>query len=890
MKRLYAVSVAFCVALSVVAQKPTLSFDTVNNLPSIRNVQISDDGRYFAYVIDDPVFHTQTLKVRSTDQGWEKEIGDVKGEASFANESHLLITTRGQDTLCLQELGNDRQELIPQVQSFSASKSGAADWLLYRLDNADKQVVVRNLASGKQQSFSGVSGYEFAHGDRAVVLQEQNPDSTSSLRWVDLVTGTNTQIWQGKSHGRLKFSLQGNAVAFFGSTDVRGRNGLWYYKAGDDKAVILLAENNSDDSTQGLNFGYLTGFNDKGDKLSFTFQATIKRQTEGGNLANVDIYSYKDPKLQSQQLKELKGRPLECTYFFNIQSHKFVVIERKNEHLMSPITELQRQDFVLIRKDGGGATYDEWNWNPDALSSVYLVSTADGTRKCLSNDLSEGASYSYRLSPRNKYVVYYDANLRNYCSYTITTGVTRNITNGTDEDWINQGEEDTPDSIHRVNPDYHWAVDDQSVFIQSKDDVLEADPSGKLPAVRLTGKFGQARNVQFRFADLYFKYEKTIEKDAPLLLKVISQVTRDEGYGQVLAGRENKLNMLKLMPCHFEMLQKARDAEIYCVQMESAEQSPNQFITTDFKTFIPLTDNHPESAYNGVTSQLFSFKTSDGKSTQGILFRPENFDPKKRYPVIFEYYEREIVGLHEFPDPHYTDGGSLDIATYVSNGYLVFTPDIHYSVGYPGPSACNSIVGAAHFLMLFPWVDKAHMALMGHSFGGFETNYVITHSHLFAAAVSMSGMTDFVSVYGSIIGDGSSRQRQYELYRDRIGATLWQRTDLYLENSPVLRANQITTPVLMMANKKDADVPYEQGFELFTALRRLGKKAWMLQYDNGGHEVFNLTDQKDLTIRIAQFINYYLKGEPPPKWMVEGISATEKGLESGYELMPGREP
>jgi dipeptidyl aminopeptidase/acylaminoacyl peptidase len=192
--------------------------------------------------------------------------------------------------------------------------------------------------------------------------------------------------------------------------------------------------------------------------------------------------------------------------------------------------------------------------------------------------------------------------------------------------------------------------------------------------------------------------------------------------------------------------------------------------------------------------------------------------------------------------------------------------------------------------MQFPWVDKEHMGLMGHSFGGFETDYVIVHSHLFAAAVSMSGMTDFVSAYGSIIGNGTSRQRQYELYRDRIGATLWQRLDLYLENSPILKANEVTTPVLLMANKKDEDVPYEQGVEFFTALRRLGKKALMLQYDNGDHQVRNLADQKDLSLRIWQFFGYYLKGEPPPKWMVVGIPATKKGIDNGYELMEGREP
>src|SRR5262249_51460649 len=155
----------------------------------------------------------------------------------------------------------------------------------------------------------------------------------------------------------------------------------------------------------------------------------------------------------------------------------------------------------------------------------------------------------------------------------------------------------------------------------------------------------------------------------------------------------------------------------------------------------------------------------------------------------------------------------------------------------------------------FSWADTAHMGLRGHSFGGFQTDYIITHSHRFKVAVSSSGMTDFVSAYGSVIGDGSSRQRQYEVSRDRIGASLWQRPDLYLENSPVLRADQITTPVLLMANKPDDDVPYEQGFELFTALRRLQKPAWLLQYDHGSHFATRPVDQRDFAIREQQFFD-----------------------------------
>ena len=205
-------------------------------------------------------------------------------------------------------------------------------------------------------------------------------------------------------------------------------------------------------------------------------------------------------------------------------------------------------------------------------------------------------------------------------------------------------------------------------------------------------------------------------------------------------------------------------------------------------------------------------------------------------------------------------------------------------MGYPGKSALNAIVSAVESLATEPWVDRRHIGLQGHSFGGFEVNYIITHTDIFAAAMSSSGMTDFISAYGSVIGDGSSRQRQYELYRDRIGATLWERPDLYIENSPVLMANNVTTPLLMMANKGDGDVPWTQGLEFFTALRRLGRRAWLLQYDGSDHMCVGFEACLDRLQRMQQFYDYFLKGALPPRWMTAGIPAVAKGVDTGLEL------
>jgi dienelactone hydrolase len=874
---------------SSVGQKPLIDTSLCGKWPPRVGIgYLSNNGEYVYYesytIID------RRVTIKGIHNGWKKEIKDISSIVSFAADNHLFISMLLQDSLCLQTLGKDQQEVIPHVCSYKVSQSGNAEWLIYQLNTMNKEFVIRNLLTGKQRSFFHITGYQFSAGDQAVILQQEIDDTTLSLGWLELDNTAFINIWQGKYPDCFKFTSDGKGMAFIGSSDVPGKNALWYYRTGDKMAQMLIAENSSNGPTQGMTIVNLIAFNSNCNKLFINLQPIMARKIPDPNLANVDVYSYKDPKLQSQQLKDIEKKPSGYTYVFDLYGGKLFALEKENEHLIDRIEDQHKQNFVLIRTDNGGDVADEWNWNPAAQTSIYLLSIVDGTRKCLCKGKPFLISRSYQLSPDGKYIVFYSERLHNYCSYNIASGVTSNITKGAEADWVCELEEDMPDSSYCVQPRYHWAVNDEAVFIYGKDDIYQADPSGKLSVIRLTANYGRSHHAEFRFAELFWSEANGIELHEPLLLKVVNQDTRDEGYCKVMPGRENKPVLLKMMPYHLDLLQKARDAEVYTVQMESAECSPNQFLTMDFKKFSPLTHDHPEKAYNWITSELVHFKTLDGRITQGVLFKPENFDAKKKYPVIYEYYERNIAGLHNFYYPGYTDGGRLDIASYVSNGFLVFTPDIYYEVGYPGRSAYNAIVAGAQYLSQFAWVDKSRMGLMGHSFGGFETDYVVTHSHLFAAAVSMSGMTDFISAYGSIVGDGTSRQRQYELYRDRIGATLWQRPDLYIENSPVLRTDKITTPVLLMANKKDDDVPFEQGFEFFTALRRLGKKAWMLQYDNGGHQVFDQACCKDLSIRIAQFFNYYLKGEAAPKWMTEGITASLKGIDNGYQLMPGEEP
>ena len=230
---------------------------------------------------------------------------------------------------------------------------------------------------------------------------------------------------------------------------------------------------------------------------------------------------------------------------------------------------------------------------------------------------------------------------------------------------------------------------------------------------------------------------------------------------------------------------------------------------------------------------------------------------------------------------------TVNIPMFVSNGYIVFVPDMYYKDGHPGKSAMKSLMPAVEKLEKeFSWIDGSKMAIQGQSWGGYQVAYIITQTDKFAAAGAGAPVSNMTSAYGGMRwGSGMTRQFQYEQTQSRIGKNLWDGFDLYVENSPLFFAPAVKTPVLIMHNDRDGAVPWYQGIEFFTGLRRLGKVAWLLQYNDEDHNLVERKNAKDLSIRLQQFFDHYLKGAPMPKWMTpHGRPAVDKDFTMSYEL------
>jgi dipeptidyl aminopeptidase/acylaminoacyl peptidase len=299
----------------------------------------------------------------------------------------------------------------------------------------------------------------------------------------------------------------------------------------------------------------------------------------------------------------------------------------------------------------------------------------------------------------------------------------------------------------------------------------------------------------------------------------------------------------------------------------------------DFASPRKLSDGDAQRApFNWGKSELIRYKSADGVPLQGIVIKPDNFDPKKKYPMIVYLYEKLSDTVHNFQNPG--PGTSVNFSYYASNDYVIFMPDIVYKTGYPGKSALKCVMPGVEAVVKGGFVDENAIGIQGHSWGGYQIAYMITQTNKFKAAAPGALVADMFSAYNGIRwGTGIPRQFQYERTQSRIGASIWDAPDKYMENSPLFSIRNVQTPVLMLHNDNDDAVPWYQGIEFYLSLRRLNKEVYFFNYNGEFHGLRKRQNQKDYSRRMKEFFDNKLKGSPAPEWMKNGIRYLDREKE-----------
>jgi dipeptidyl aminopeptidase/acylaminoacyl peptidase len=517
----------------------------------------------------------------------------------------------------------------------------------------------------------------------------------------------------------------------------------------------------------------------------------------------------------------------------------------------------------------------ESSWTGDLLRDVWIYDLSTDRHRLIATAIDGTPS----LSPDVKYVYWYHGP-DSIWQVAPVEGVPAVVSNGIAV-WNEENDEPAYPSSYGTAG---WLKDDKALLIYDRFDIWQVDPTGAQVARKLTN--GRADRIRYRNIDLD-REQRFIDPEVPLLLHVFNETTKASGY-TILDLRSGELNNVVSGDAHYQSNPtKARDANTIVFTRETFQEFPDLRVTTDwFQNTARISDANPQQKeYQWGAIELFEWVAYDGQTLQGLLVKPAGFDPSKKYPMIVNFYERNSDGLHTHrtPFPHRS---TINYAFYASRGYLIFNPDVKYKTGYPGESAYNAVVSGTDALIKTGFVDAQRIGLQGHSWGGYQIAHILTKTGIYKCAEAGAPVVNMISAYGGIRWEtGLSRMFQYEHTQSRIGGTLWEKPELYMENSPVFNLDKISTPVLILQNDSDGHVPWYQGIEFFVAMRRLGKKAWMLNYPGEPHWPQKLQLRKDLNIRMQQFFDFYLKDAPEPKWMRDGLPAIEKGMIQGYELI-----
>jgi dipeptidyl aminopeptidase/acylaminoacyl peptidase len=517
-------------------------------------------------------------------------------------------------------------------------------------------------------------------------------------------------------------------------------------------------------------------------------------------------------------------------------------------------------------------------------ADLYTVDPATGARKLALKRQREGFGANTVLaasawSPDGRWLAYYRARQWHLLD---TAGGTSRVLTATLGRAVHNEEHDAP-----AEPDAYgtagWTADSQSLLVYDRYDVWQLFADGRR-AVNLTRGEGRRQRVQLRVqrteAVEEDDDERGISPNKPLVLRGVSETTRATGFFRTRLDAGTPLQRLLWADQNLRFVARAPQADVLLLSAQRFDLYPDLHTTgPDFAALSKVTDGGAQMApFLWGRGELMGFKTKQGRPLQAAVYKPANFDPKKKYPLLVYIYERLSQGVHDFRHP--APSHNINFSQYTSNGYVVMTPDIAYTTGQPGKSALDAVLPAIDALARQGFIDAQRIGIAGHSWGGYQIAYMVTQTNRFRAAEAGAPVGNMTSAYSGIRwGTGLPRQFQYEQSQSRIGRPLPEAPALYLANSPVFHAPKVKTPLLILHNDNDDAVPWYQGIELFLALRRYGKEAWFFNYNGEFHGLRRRADQKDYALRMNQFFDHFLKGAPAPEWMDKGIPFIDRDEE-----------
>jgi dienelactone hydrolase len=824
-----------------------------------------------------------------------------------ARDRRRAAIVQGRSDLAIVRLADGNVTTVARVRSFRLPRSSGA-WIAYVVadsaaaDSAARPggapgaarpagarrrfgtaITLRNMTSGAEEKLADVLDYAFDDSAKVfaytVVGRGGDKDGAYSRY---LATGATVALLAGRGdYDQVALDRAGAQIAFVSNRDEFGKDGATFsvYSATVKEGVArpVVASSALGGGMHIVESANLA-FTRAGNALLFGIAPPVVDTVPADSLvgkAVFDLWNYKDPTLQpAQKLSASRDRNRSFPTIYHLATKKLVRLANDS------IPQVQISDDGRIALASSPAKYMvERMWGDDA-DDVYLIDATTGNAKLLREKFDGTAS----LSTGAKFVALFEKG--KWFTYNVASGKTTDVTGAIKDISFERENYDMP----ATRPSWGiagWTKDDRSMLVYDRWDVWDIDPTGVRPAVNVTDGWGRKNTVALRLAGggggggfgggAGGAEDRGIDPAKPLVLKGVNEETKSQSFMRDQVGVTKAPELIVAGDVAYGNLIKASDAEQYLITRGTFTEFPNLYTGPSLTSLTKITDANPQQRdYRWGTVDLVRWHSADGVPLKGLLYKPEGFDSTKKYPMVVYHYEQLTQGFHNYVAPN--GRNVINPTHYVSNGYLVFEPDIYYQLGYPGPSALKSIVPGLTSLMSRGFVDPKAIGIQGQSWGGYQGLYMITQTNIFSAAMLGAPVVNMTSAYGGIRwGSGLARAFQYEVSQSRIGGSIWEYPTRFIENSPLFWLDKVQTPLFIMANDMDDAVPWYQGIETFVAMRRLGKEVYFINYNNDVHNPAGRANQKDIAMRMQQFFDNKLRGMPAPDWMTKGIPYLAKG-------------
>ena len=906
------VPLAFTAGAAAGAAKKPLSYDAYNGWRAIQGTELSRDGQWLAYALvpqdgdgELVVLNLKTNKEVRAARGKQPAItadgkyivftvAPLKAEVDKAKKDKKKPEEQPKNALGIMDLATGQVTTVDRVKSFKVAEDAGA-FVAYLLEpplkkpdekkDAEKKeeakkepgtdFIVRELATGKETKIAEVVDYAWNKPGAwlAYAVSSKTPENDGAFA-LEPATGKTIALLKGLgNYKNLAFDEKGLQLAFTSDRDDykadKSASKLYYWTVSAAAAVEMAPA-----GAKGYPAGMAVSENGKpefskdGTKLFFGIADAPKPEPKDApEPVKVDIWNWRDPYLQPMQKSRAdvdKKRTQLCVVHLGPKGNTFVRLATDD------VPDIVLSEDAKLAVGSSDLPYRQLESWDRGYEDDYLIAVADGSRK----KVLEKSPYGGRLSPGGKYLVYFKDEDRNYYAYRVLDGKTFNLTAKlgvplVDETW------DTPDEP-RPYGIAGWTDGDASVLIYDRYDTWEVAPDGS-KARLVTNGAGRRDKIVYRYLNLD-PDRKFVPAKGPILLSALNDTTKATGFYRADLTAPGDPSKIVMLDKQLLGLRKAKNADVFVHTEQRFDEFPNLWVSgPDFGAARKVSDANPQQAeYNWGKAELIDYTNGDGRVLPAVLIKPEDFDPAKKYPLMVYIYETEAVGLNRYYPP--SPGTNINFTRYASNGYVLLSPDIVYEVGYPGPSSLKCVIPAVEKVLAMGFIDPKRIGIQGHSWGGYEISYMITQTNLFAAVEAGASVVNMTSAYGGIRwGTGMSRAFQYEKTQSRIGAPLWGRALQYLENSALFWVERVRTPYLTIHNDEDDAVPWYQGIEFFSALRRLGKEAYMFNFNGEKHGLRERENQKYWTVHLDEFFDHFLLGKPAPEWMTRGVPYLERG-------------